>query len=131
MSEVFLEKFKSLVPTYLGEPWNEADGVRPDELDELLAVPVPLALREFYLAVGASELMEAGYFVWDPEELELDEGYLLFMEDEGETFTWGFAPGAADLVDPIVWRRKTGGEWVSEEGTFSEFMTDMFEGALT
>lgn len=102
-----------------------------NELDDALddaGVEIPQALREFYLALGGCEdLMEAYYFVWDPEELEIEDGFLLFMEDEDEQYVWGIREDQLDIPDPIVHRRhNVRGVWKSEEGTFSEYMLDMF-----
>ncbi|MER2135153.1 hypothetical protein [Arthrobacter sp. 3Tela_A] len=132
MSDMFLEKFRALVPKYLEDNWRPDDGLSADELDEMLDehdFPIPLVLREFYLALGGCEdLMEAYHFFWDPDELELEDGFLLFLEDEDEKFTWGFRADQLDVPDPIVWRRNNArGEWQSEEGTFSEYVFDMFE----
>ena len=105
MTDMFLEKFRALVPKYLEDEWQEEDGLPAEELDAALAehqFQVPLVLREFYLAVGGCEdIMEAYHYFWDPEELEVDdEGFLMFLEDEEEQFTWGFRVG--DLViDPV------------------------------
>ena len=65
--------------------------------------------------------MEAYHYFWDPEELEVDdEGFLMFLEDEEEQFTWGFRVGDLGVPDPIVYRRNNArGQWKSEEGTFS------------
>jgi hypothetical protein len=132
MTEMFLEKFRALVPKYLEDTWHEEDGIPADELDEVLSehdLSIPLVLREFYLAVGGcDDLMEAYHFFWDPEELEIEDGFLMFLEDEDEAFTWGIREDQLDVPDPIVWRRNNAkGSWVSEEGTFSEFVFDLFE----
>ncbi|GAA3699488.1 hypothetical protein GCM10022377_10660 [Zhihengliuella alba] len=131
MAEMFVDKFRSLVPQYLDDQWVSEDGLSPEELDDALeeaGVEIPLALREFYLTLGGCEdLMEAYYYVWDPEELEYDDGYLLFMEDEDEKYTWGLRVDQLDVPDPIVHRRNNQrGTWKSEEGTFSEYMLDMY-----
>ena len=69
MTELFLDKFRALVPAYFEEPWVPEDGLSEDELAELREgqdFPLPMAVHEFYLAVGASEdLMEAFHYVWD------------------------------------------------------------------
>lgn len=132
MAEMFLEKFRALVPKYLDDEWQPEDGLSPAELDEALAghdFTIPLVLREFYLALGGCEdLMEAFYFFWDPEELEIEDGYLLFLEDEDEEYTWGIRADQLNIPDPIVHRRHNGrNSWQSEEGTFSEYVFDMFE----
>ncbi|MBG0738080.1 hypothetical protein IV500_01350 [Paeniglutamicibacter antarcticus] len=132
MSDMFLNNFRALVAKYLDEPWLEADGIPLAELDELLAghnITVPQVLREFLHAVGGCEdLMEAYYYFWDPEELQIEDGYLLFLEDEDEEFTWGFRAEQLAVPDPIIWRRNNAtGAWTSEDGTFSEFVFDMFD----
>jgi hypothetical protein len=132
LTAMFLDKFRDLVPRYFDEPWTEEDGLSSAELGEFLEgkdFELPLALREFYQAVGAVEdLMEAFHYFWDPDELEIEDGYLLFLEDEEEKYTWGVRADQLDVPDPIVWRRNNArGTWESEEGTFSEYVLDMFE----
>lgn len=128
---MFVDKFRSLVPKYLDDQWIPQDGLTPAELEDALdeaGVDIPQVLEEFYLAVGGCEdLMEAYYFFWDPDELEIEDGYLLFMEDEDEEFVWGIREDQIDVPDPIVHRRNNSrGTWKSEDGTFSEFVLDMF-----
>lgn len=129
---MFVDKFRALVPKYLDDEWVAEDGLTSAELTEALddaGVEIPQVLREFYLSVGGCEdLMEAYYYFWDPEELEYDDGYLLFMEDEDERYTWGLREDQLDVPDPIVYRRNNRrGTWRSEEGTFSEYVLDMFD----
>ncbi|WP_125610541.1 hypothetical protein [Specibacter cremeus] len=136
MSDVFVDKFKALVQLYLDEPWQEADGIAADELDAILVeqqVSIPLAMRDFFLALAnCEELMEAYYYFWDPEELEIEDGYLLFLEDADEAYTWGLRADQLDVPDPIVWRRNNAkGNWICEEGTFSEFVLDMLDWVFT
>lgn len=131
MADMFLEKFRSLVPKYLDDAWNEADGLSREELAEALEesrVQIPLVLEEFYRSLGnCDDFMEAYHYFFDPEELEIEDGYLLFLEDEEEKFVWGFKASQLDVPDPIVYRRSNAkGKWTSEEGTFSEFTLDMF-----
>ncbi|MBG6224583.1 hypothetical protein IWX63_001142 [Arthrobacter sp. CAN_A2] len=132
MTELFSDKFRALVPQYFEDEWAEEDGLSDDELAEMLEgkdFDLPLALRDFYRAVGATEdIMEAFHFFWDPDELEIEDGFLLFLEDENEEYTWGMRADQLDVPDPIVWRRNNvRGEWQSEEGTFSEYVLDLFE----
>lgn len=131
MADMFLEKFRSLVPKYLEDQWQEADGLSRQELRDALAehdFEIPMVLEEFYLALGNNEdFMEAYHYFFDPEELEIEDNYLLFLEDEEEKFVWGFKTNQLEVPDPIVYRRNNArGSWTSEEGTFSEFVFDMF-----
>ncbi|MGB9033584.1 hypothetical protein BLJ79_01370 [Arthrobacter sp. UCD-GKA] len=131
MAEMFLEKFRSLVPLYLEDEWQVEDGLTESEIEDALSEvgsPIPLVLREFYLALGGCEdLMEAYHYFFDPDELEIEDGYLLFLEDEEEKYVWGIRVDQLEVPDPIVYRRQNArGIWKSEEGTFSEYVLDMF-----
>lgn len=131
MAEPFTQSFRSLIPTYFDQPWQPEDGLSREELHEALresGVQIPTALEDLYLSVGAVEdLMEAYYFVWDPDELEIEEGYLLFMEDEDEQYTWGIPVDSLDVPDPLIARRPNAkGGWVPMDATVSEYFMDYF-----
>lgn len=133
MAESYFESFTRLVPRYLQRPWQLADGIQGAVLDRLLAgheFRVPGALREFYRAVGGcDDLMEAQNYFWDPDELEIDGDYLLFLDEENERVNWGFQSSALDQIDPIVWRRvnEDPALWSNEEAHFTLFVDDMFD----
>lgn len=139
---VYLPGFQKLVPALLGEDWAHDDGLSAAEVDRLLGespaaeqlgedLVLPAALHEFYLALGnCGDLLETEHFFWDPDDLEVRDGFLMFLEDAEETVVWGLPVDNLPLPDPIVWRRSTGaeaedGEWTDEGGTFSEFVTDL------
>ena len=85
---VYLPAFQRLVPDLLGDAWAEDDGLAPADVDARLAqspaaeqlgagLMIPAALREFYLALGnCGDLMETDHYVWDPEDLEVRDGFL-------------------------------------------------------
>jgi hypothetical protein len=133
MAQPFSQLYRKLVPTWFDEPWKPEDGLSREELTAALTDSgvgeLPESLREFYLAVGAVEdLMEAWYYVWDPDELEIEDGYLLFMEDEDEAYTWGLRVDSLDVADPLVHRRSnTRGNWMDTEATLSEYLLDYYE----
>lgn len=144
---VYLPGFQKLVPALLGEDWAQDDGLSPAEVDRLLGespaseqlgedLVLPTALREFYLALGnCGDLLETAHFFWDPDDLEVRDGFLMFLEDAEETVVWGLPVDNLPLPDPLVWRRSTGaeeedGEWTDEGGTFSEFVTDLLAWTL-
>ena len=139
---VYLPGFQKLVPALLGEDWAHDDGLTGAEVDRRLDespaaeqlgedLVLPAALREFYLALGnCGDLLETAHFFWDPDDLEVRDGFLMFLEDAEETVVWGLPVDNLPLPDPIVWGRSSGaddedGEWTDEGGTFSEFVTDL------
>lgn len=135
-AQMFLDQFKQLVPTYLGDAWSPEEGYSPAELRELLSdseLPdtsrLPLVLEEFYLALGqCDEIMEAYNFFFDPDELVTEEGHLLFLEDEQERFVWGVDAADLTIPDPLIQRRKNSThEWTEEGATVSEFIFDLLE----
>lgn len=133
---MFLEKFKALVPKYLDDQWTPEEGLSAEELQQLLAdselptaMELPLVLEEFYRALGGcEELMEAYHFFFDPDELVVEDGYLLFLEDEEERWVWGVDASDVDVPDPLIFRRNNDkDEWSAEGATVSEFVFDLLE----
>lgn len=139
---VYLPGFQQLVPALLGEPWAADDGLDAEQIDRLLddspaaeqlgqRPTLPVALREFYLALGnCGDLLETDHYFWDPDDLEVRDGFLMFLEDAEESVVWGLPVDNLPLPDPIVWRRSTGadaedGQWSDEGGTFSELVSDL------
>ncbi len=137
---MFLEKFRALVPEYLDEKWTPEEGYTEAELRELIAdseLPaelkarqrLPQVLEEFYLALGrCEEIMEAYHFFFDPDELTVEDGHLLFLEDEEERWVWGVDVDSLDVPDPLIARRSSNsGMWNDEGATVSEFVFDLLE----
>lgn len=136
MAEMFLEKFKALVPKYLEDQWSRQEGYTREELAELLAdselpdhTRLPLVLEELYLALGrCEEILEAYHFFFDPDELVAEEGHLLFLEDEEERWAWGVDVADLKIPDPLIYRRNNDKhEWTQEGATVSEFIFDLLE----
>ncbi|WP_300345260.1 hypothetical protein [Nesterenkonia sp.] len=136
MAEMFLDRFKALVPKYLDDQWTDAEGYSPEELEELLAdselpdsAQLPLVLQELYLALGrCEEILEAYHFIFDPDELVTEEGYLLFLEDEDERWVWGVEVSDLRIPDPLIHRRNNDKHiWTPEGATVSEFLFDLLD----
>lgn len=146
---VFYPGFQGLVSKLLDRPWQASDGMPPAELQhqvqqsiaaqqlqELGNEPttdrlIPLSLQEFYLALGTSEMMETNHFFFDPDELEIRENMVMFVEDANESTVWAVPLDQVTLPDPIIFHRTVGadepdgvGTWKSTDSTVSEFITD-------
>lgn len=136
MAEMFLETFKKLVPAYLDDQWSDQEGYSRAELEQLLAdselpdhTRLPQVLEEFYMALGkCEEILEAYHFVFDPDELVTEEGYLLFLEDEEERWVWGVEVSDLSVPDPLIHRRNNDKHiWTPEGATVSEFLLDLLD----
>jgi len=149
-SKVFYPAYQGMVSKLLDRPWSPDDGMDPTVLDEQVQSCIaaeqlqdrgldasvdaiaPLALQEFYLALGVSEMMETNHFFFDPDELEIRDDMVMFVEDADESTVWGVPIDQTSLPDPIVFRRTVGadepdhaGTWETTEATVSELITDM------
>lgn len=149
-TQVFYPAYQSLVTKLLDRPWVPEDGMDVATLTTQIESSVaaqqlagqqraatiadiaPLALQEFYLALGVSEMMETNHFFFDPDELELRDDMVMFVEDADEANVWGIPLDQVDLPDPIIWIRSVGaeepdgaGEWESTQTTISELIADM------
>lgn len=148
--QVFYPSYQALVTKLLDRPWSPDDGMDAAQLQHLLASCVaveqlaqrdlstdpgtvaPLALQEFYLALGVSEMMETNHFFFDPDELELRDDMVMFVEDADEETVWGIPMDQTALPDPIVFRRTIGAEapdhagtWETTDMTVSELIIDI------
>lgn len=147
---VFYPAYQGLVSKLLDRPWDADDGMDPavmrDQIqgsiaahqleewgnDASVADLAPLALQEFYLALGVSEMMETNHFFFDPDELEIRDHMVMFVEDADESTVWGVPLDQVSLPDPITFRRSVGaeapddaGEWESTDATVSELIADI------
>lgn len=137
MSELFSQSYRNIVTDHFEGEWEPEDGLSAQEYADALAdsdvTVLPAALEQFYRSVGAVEdIMEAYYFVWDPDELEVQDGYVCFMEDEDDRYTWGFPVESLNVPDPLVFRRFNAKDtWAETGATISEYLLDYFEWVFT
>jgi hypothetical protein len=83
-------------------------------------------MHKYYLAAGeADRLSRAHNLLFRPEELRLEEDYLIFMEENQGVVHWGIAMPKLVHPDPTVWQRvnRDPAEWYSERMDSSTFIT--------
>src|SRR5699024_3697611 len=149
-TQVFYPSYQSFVPKLLNRPWTAEDGMAPEELNTqvlscvaakqlaalgttpTLATITPMPLQAHYIALATSEMMETNHFFFDPDELEIRDTMVMFVEDADETLVWGIPLDQVSLPDPMVYRRSVGaeapdniGEWEASEATVSELIADI------
>lgn len=123
---------KYFVERYLGRPWTAADGL-PEKVvkkaEARLGAPLPAALRTFYISVGAvGDLCSIHNTISPPNDLAFEEGYLMFMDENQSVVSWGIKKKDLKKSDPAVWQRNNSSEdWYSEEKSFLELLTSMFD----
>lgn len=96
---------------------------RLDASEKRIGRRLPTAVRELYLLAGEAEEMRGHNRLLEPEDLEIDDGYLVFMHENQDVVHWGIpVPFSGD--DPEVWQCVNGDrpDWYSEEMPFSKFI---------
>ncbi len=125
------QKYEALISRHLGRAPLTEDGFG----DEEISAPqvhdrLPAALREYYRVAGHLDTLNRAHnILLDPAELVIEDGYLIFMEENQSVVSWGIPASALGETDPMVWQRVNSSpvEWYSEELVFSEFLIRMFD----
>lgn len=126
------EVFKGIIQRYLGREWKATDGLSEkvvEKAEARLGFRLPPALRGFYLTGGAlPELCSSHNLIFEPKDLDFEEGYLVFMDENQSVVSWGIKKQELKKPDPIIWQRNnTSEEWYSEEKPLAELLTSMFD----
>ena len=127
-----LNTCKSFVSKYLSRPWAIEDGVPKASVDSAatnLGILIPGALRDFYISVGAVEdLCSVHNHILRPEALGMEEGYLVFADENQSVVSWGISKADLRRSDPQIWQRNNNSEeWYAEEKSLLQFLTSMFD----
>ncbi|MBA4192089.1 MAG: hypothetical protein C0467_29270 [Planctomycetaceae bacterium] len=66
-----------------------------------LGFTIPEALRDYYLSVGRHELNRVHNRLWPPDDLEVHDGRLVFLEENQCVLFWGVGRRTT-AADPVV-----------------------------
>jgi hypothetical protein len=114
---------KALCERLLGRSLQPADGidlVRLSAAEQRLGVPLPPALRELYAYAGnVTCLMESFQRFPALEQLEIEDGKLIFLEENQGVCFWGVERGDQPMVSQ---RANENALWHSEELQLDEFL---------
>lgn len=125
--------YQQFAETYLNRHLEEHEGVEIADIsraERRLCLRLPKALRSYYLVAGkADDLNKAHNIIRPVSEIELDNGFVVFIDENQFVVSWGVRISLAAEDDPIIWQRNNTPpvEWFSEEKSFTEFMKDMFD----
>ena len=108
-------------------PLRKGDAVPEARLrraEKRLGVALPGAMRDYYLLAGSAAENREHNVLFTPDELALEGGYLVFMEENQAVVHWGIPLSLTRRADPQVWQRVNADipEWHSEDMTFSVFI---------
>jgi hypothetical protein len=118
---------------YLGRNVATEDGTeeaRIAEAENALQLRLPVALRQYYRLLGQADALNTIHnFFHHVEDLRIEDGCLIFMDENQSAVSWGVRLSDMHEEDPIVWQRNNTRlvEWYSEEKPFSALMESMFD----
>jgi hypothetical protein len=123
--------YKSFLNQYINREWKQDDGFKDDQIikaENRLGITFSKSLREFYSTIGnVEELTKIHNKILRPESVYIEDGYLIFMEENQGVVSWGIKIEENSLPDPIIWQRNnTEFTWYSEELNMVKLLESMF-----
>jgi len=120
----FFQEYKTLVEPLLGRTLTPADSCAVRS-----ALQIPTALADYYAAVGAIDVINRPHNrLLEPSELRVEDGMVVFYEENQCVAFWAIREGDLHLPDPTVYQgldTTAGLEWHSEDMTVSRWFPVM------
>ncbi|MCW5790444.1 MAG: hypothetical protein KIT72_08485 [Polyangiaceae bacterium] len=127
------EQFQACVPSYLGRRWTPANGCvgsRVETCEQRLRRRLPESLRALYSSLSeVPELLTAHNRVLPLEHVEVQDGHLVFMEENQSVVSWGIPLMSIGEEDPTAWQRNNTPpvQWFSEEKSVLGLLVAMWD----
>jgi len=124
---MFTETLERVCRQLLGDPQPD-DGCSAADIrraEALLGVRLPTPLREYHLRYGENKVLaKAQDFMFTPEMLEVDDGHLVFWQENQAVYTVGVPLDALGQDDPPVFQQGTeeDAEWYPECRRLTDFL---------
>ena len=133
--QTFKAKFKAELPGLIERKLTPADGTEAKKIGaaELrLRLKLPPALRAYYEIAGGLELNTRHNRLYAPQDLIVESGKLVFMEENQAVVFWGMDLRSLKQPDPEVFQAANAKEliWYSEELNFSDWIIKMWRWQL-
>jgi hypothetical protein len=129
----FRARYTALVERHVGRRPRRGDGLSASEIrtsEGRLGCRVPDSLRAYYLLAGRlDELNKAHNLLYAPKELRVEDGVLVFMEENQAVVHWGVKVKDLGKADPMVYQKvnEEGARWYSERMSISKFLDRMYD----
>jgi len=132
MPNNYQQYFKKELEAIIGREITIKDGFSQKQLDKLLNeanIKIPTSLYQYYHTCGKLEINKEHHNLYNPNELEFIDNYLVFMEENQRVVIWGFNKEDLNMEDPIVYQgqENENTEWYPEEMEFSKFIIDAWK----
>lgn len=105
----------------LNRPLKRSDGLSGQRIEaeqKRLGINLPVALRTLYTAVGSVRSLMCSFVqIAVPEQLKIEDGKLVFAEENQGVCTWG-----VDYITETVYQ-KNNGVWLKEQAGLSAFLS--------
>ncbi|WP_428232959.1 hypothetical protein [Flavobacterium sp.] len=118
---------KNTAEKLLGRSLKHEDGFDSDTIDKIeaqLGQKIPIALKEFYLAVGKLDIFMSSFQRFlQPEDLFFEDEKLIFLEENQGVCYWGISLESKE-ENPLVYQMQNieNTNWQSEEILLSGFL---------
>jgi hypothetical protein len=127
---MFAERYRAAFES-LGLPLRSKDALKPESLENLKleGLVLPDALRYYYLVAGNEETLNHSFNrLLAPEDVFIDSGRIVFMEENQGVVYWGIKANGMDenpIVEQGINVEGEPIEWHSEDTTCAEFLEAM------
>ena len=128
----FDKTYGSLCMKYLGRSVTSSDGVSElviAKAEKRLGFALPASLRMYYLACGRNRKLNKSHnSLRSPGTLAIEDGHLVFMDENQDVVSWGVRIEDLKSANPIIWQRNNTRpvQWYSEEKNLPELLDSMF-----
>ncbi len=128
----FVARYNRMALKLLGRNLERGDGLSERKIREAemrLKLKLPRSLREYYRVAGnLAGLNKQHNQIFDLSQIVVEEGYLIFIDENQSVVSWGIRIEDFSGEDPLVWQRNNSApvEWHGEDMTVSEFIPAMF-----
>ena len=95
-------------------------------VEQRLGQTLPAPLRSYYRTLGKHPLNQAHNRLLSPDELKIEDGYLVFCHENQQVCVWGYREDASEDADIQVFQGQGDGEWYAEEARLTEFLKILF-----